>query len=452
VRAFALVVALVVGCVAPLPPCSDGVCGEPPELGDDGSGSGTSVAEGSAAGSDETTAAAGPTCGDGDIEGAEVCDDGNVVDGDGCNADCDVSLRMLDLLAIDGGERDRDIGLDIGVDADGDIVIVGTFRLGGLDTAFIAGVDAGLDQRFVDIQVGGMPGSASSRARGVAVNDAGFAAVAGDVDEAMAVDALLSFYDPDGMLSWSTKFDGPDMLEDRANAILFDPFGQLYAAGQTTRASGDGAALLLQYTPDGVLVGDTVLDPPPGSSIDPLALAYAVPSRLVFSGIETGPTTSEILVSSIDLDPFAGDSVHAGNPMRGARSSGVAVDGTGATIAVGTSAGRAWVAKFTTNLATEWAVELDAAGDPRELFDVVVVPEDDSFYVTGDLAPRGSDNDVFVAHFDSDGAELVRAVHDLGGADDSARGLSRAPDGTLVMTGETETAAGFDAFVLRVAP
>jgi cysteine-rich repeat protein len=29
-----------------------------------------------------------PTCGDGIIDGGEVCDDGNNVSGDGCAADC----------------------------------------------------------------------------------------------------------------------------------------------------------------------------------------------------------------------------------------------------------------------------------------------------------------------------------------------------------------------------
>jgi cysteine-rich repeat protein len=29
-----------------------------------------------------------PRCGDGILDGGETCDDGNNVDGDGCNADC----------------------------------------------------------------------------------------------------------------------------------------------------------------------------------------------------------------------------------------------------------------------------------------------------------------------------------------------------------------------------
>jgi cysteine-rich repeat protein len=457
VRSAALLALLLHGCVAPLPPCSDGVCGVPPDLGDDGSGSGTSATgDGSAPGPDptaDTTAPAGPVCGDGVLEGAEVCDDANVVDGDGCNADCDVSLRMLDFVAFDGGELGRDIGLDLGVDDEGDIVVVGAFALGGLDTAFVQGFDAQLAERFVHVHDTGMTMTmGTSRARSVAVNEAGFAAVVGDLEVDGASDVLLLFHDAEGAQSWSATFDGPDALADHGNAILFDPFGQLYAAGQTTRTSGDRAALLLQYSPDGVKIGDTVLDAPPGSALDPLALAYAVPSRLVFAGMETGPMSAEIVVSAIDLDPFAGDSVHAGDPVQGARASGVAVDGDGEIIAVGMDSGRAWAAKYTTGLATVWMIDFNLVGDPRELYDVVVVPEDDSFYVVGDVDLPNTDNDVFVAHYDLDGNELARAVHDLGSLEDSARGLARAPDGTLLVTGETETPAGYDAFVLRLSP
>lgn len=452
VRAPAFLALAIAGCVAPLPPCTDGVCGEPPDLGDDGSGSGTASTESTASMPDtaDTTAVAGPVCGDGVLEAPEVCDDDDLEDGDGCNADCDVSLRLLDVQPFDGGELDRDIGLDLGVDGDGDIVVVGTFRLGEVETAFAKGMDASLGDRFLDVLVDGM--GVPSRSRAVAVNEAGFAAVAGDVGDGDASDVLLRFYDPNGELSWSTKFDGTDALEDRGRAILFDPFGQLYAAGRSGRMSGDDAALLLQYTPDGVEVGSTVLDPPPGSDVEPLALAYSVPSRLVFAGIETTEMSAQIVVSAIDLDPFSGDTAHAGDSARSARASGVAVDGDGEIIVVGTNAGQGWAGKFSTSLRSVWTLDFNLVGDPRELYDVVVVPSDDSFYVVGDVDLAGSENDVFIAHYDTDGKELSRAVHDLGGLSDAARALARAPDGTLLVTGEMQTPTGFDAYVARFAP
>src|SRR5437868_1023007 len=43
-------------------------------------------------------------CGDGIVEGTEVCDDGNVASGDGCNADC-TSIEACGNGIVDVGEQ-----------------------------------------------------------------------------------------------------------------------------------------------------------------------------------------------------------------------------------------------------------------------------------------------------------------------------------------------------------
>lgn len=453
-RGAPVVLACIAGCVAPLPPCTDGVCGVPPELADDGTSMpGTAGDDGQSTGATPTgstgatTDGPGPVCGDGTLDPDEDCDDGNSVDGDGCNADCMPSLRTLDQTIFDGGAMERDVGRDIGVDADGDIVVVGSFRAGNVDTGFVLGLDPDLEVRFVDL--GDTPG-ASGQLLAVAVNPAGFAAVAGTVGTGDGADARLLFYDPRGVRSWDASFDGADALEDQASDILFDPFGQLYAIGLTKRMDGTSAVLLLQYTADGLAIGDAALDPPPGASIIPRGLDYAAMSTLVFAGAEVSGGVSEIVVSTITLDPFgSADTAHAGAPLGTAEASAVVVDGSGDVVAVGVDAGQGWAAKYTPDLATVWARPLDGVSD---LFGVVTVPTDQSFHVVGDIDGPGGDNDVFVAHLAADGDELARTSIDLGGLIDSGRAIARAPDGTLLVTGETEGPTGFDVFVLRLAP
>ena len=53
----------------------------------------SSGGEGSSGESEGSTGA--PACGDGQLGADEVCDDGNPVDGDGCNVDCQPSGRLL---------------------------------------------------------------------------------------------------------------------------------------------------------------------------------------------------------------------------------------------------------------------------------------------------------------------------------------------------------------------
>jgi cysteine-rich repeat protein len=68
---------------------------------------------------------AGPptVCGDGEIEGAEICDDGNTIDGDGCSSDCIPEIcgdSILEMNGIDPDEECDDGNLDPGDGCDGE--------------------------------------------------------------------------------------------------------------------------------------------------------------------------------------------------------------------------------------------------------------------------------------------------------------------------------------------
>src|SRR5689334_141080 len=64
-------------------------------------------------------------CGNGRIDGDEVCDDGNTVTGDGCNADCQPGGQEIWTVILDGGAQDRDEAHRVAVDADDDIYVTG---------------------------------------------------------------------------------------------------------------------------------------------------------------------------------------------------------------------------------------------------------------------------------------------------------------------------------------
>ena len=52
----------------------------------------------------ETTAAPGPVCGDGVVEGAETCDDGNLTPGDGCQECAKDSVVFVTSVDFQGGK------------------------------------------------------------------------------------------------------------------------------------------------------------------------------------------------------------------------------------------------------------------------------------------------------------------------------------------------------------
>ena len=66
-----------------------------------------------------------PLCGNGDLDEDEICDDGNMVDGDGCNADCTPSGEILLETIFDPNPDGDESILDIDHASDGSYVVSG---------------------------------------------------------------------------------------------------------------------------------------------------------------------------------------------------------------------------------------------------------------------------------------------------------------------------------------
>jgi len=85
------------------------------------------------------------SCGNGVVEGIETCDDGNDVDGDGCNVDCVVSGTQLWEWRWDGGRDGWDVVHDIALLEDGSVV-----------TGGVTHTDAGVQAEQVRISAEGV--------------------------------------------------------------------------------------------------------------------------------------------------------------------------------------------------------------------------------------------------------------------------------------------------------
>ena len=94
-------------------------CTEPAGTSGEGS-TGSSTGDASSTGGESSTGAdssdsADPICGDGVPEAGEECDDGNAIDGDGCNVDCVAggSVRWSAVIVGAAGNDDRYLGLEL---------------------------------------------------------------------------------------------------------------------------------------------------------------------------------------------------------------------------------------------------------------------------------------------------------------------------------------------------
>lgn len=112
-------------------------------LADDESASAESASAESAT-TEPVDTTGGPGCGNKIVEGIETCDDGNDVNGDGCNVDCVESGTQVWELAWDGGRQGWDAVHDLALLGDGSVV-----------TAGITQTDAGVQAEQVRLDADG---------------------------------------------------------------------------------------------------------------------------------------------------------------------------------------------------------------------------------------------------------------------------------------------------------
>jgi len=150
---------------------------------------------------DSTTDTPLPECGDGNLDPGEICDDDNLVDGDGCNADCSPSGTVLWEIVEDGGAGLADGAASIAID-DADALFVGAWFTTGM-TPRLAARRLALDGtiEWTTPIVGPLPWN-SIYAWGIEVDAAGNPAIAGDGSTGMGDDWVVAQLDAEGEILW----------------------------------------------------------------------------------------------------------------------------------------------------------------------------------------------------------------------------------------------------------
>lgn len=233
-------------------------------------------------------------CGDGIVDPDEACDDGNDVDGDGCNAGCVPSGSAIWCDIYDGGRGNLDAGQAIVVDdleritvagfvttADGFGVQAwgrGYTRDGGIDWTryWFRGEEASVAH---DLALGGsefvvvgeqsteprgwvVAGSASGPddwsaphedrvAMGVGVGTDGTIAVVGHTGGSGDQQGWIAVYEPDGELVWERLFGAASDAIHRFLAVAPLPDGGWAVVGSGRVGAGDTNGIIRTYGVDG---------------------------------------------------------------------------------------------------------------------------------------------------------------------------------------------------------
>jgi cysteine-rich repeat protein len=404
-------------------------------------------------------------CGNGFVELDEPCDDGNEIDGDGCNHDCVISGTVLWTVIEDGPNSGEDHAHAVAMLPSGDVLVTGRYGANAGDL-YVKGyaADSGT------LLWSKLQGTAQTEeGRALAADDGtrffvgGFVTATGDGENlftrAYDVDPTT-----DPAVAWSKPFDSTTHGDDRVNGCALRPdhaelltFGFLRAPDDTNthvRAHDvetgtpawsvtpdiDGSiAQLSDDARDGVVTEDgrvfvvgTIVPPGQGQRSDGWLAELVVgasPQNVHFRApVRVGTAADVDVVAAIAAAP----------------------DGT--LVVAGHRGQRAFYARYDRAL----ALEEDHVPDAIALSEVLDVAVDGTGAVVtvGYTTSEAHGRDIEVAKYLADGTRLWRDREDgSAAADDVGRGVTIAPDDTVIAVGSLrQSVTGSDLWVRRYAP
>lgn len=418
--------------------------------GDDGSAAGTGTetdtgtAGSSGGGSADSTGDPNDPCGNGAIDGFEPCDDGNRVNGDGCNNDCTPSGQQRWAVTFDGGA-----GFDCaeGVAADSQNFVIAV----GFVTTAMAGEDLWIRKLDLDgnpVWTGGGDvafGDDRYRAVAVAADDSIYAAGFVTAESPLeGRNVLVRKLDPSGNELWSQTYNNPaDESDDQAYAVVATADGGVVVVGEDVPSPMDSDVWVRKYDGDGVEAWTVTY----GGAADALdsgrGVAELPGGDLVVSGWETqadggraiwvrrlGPDGAEVWTQTFNAGAPNGN---IGNAVSARSDDAVVAAGSQR---VGTDDTDLWVAGYGSDGSGLFTQVFDGPGNGPDVGRGVAVDESDAALVVGTVITGGGLANLRVTRLDPEGG--VVGSTDYGGvtqlgADGYA--VDIAPDQDVVFSG-----------------
>lgn len=478
--------------------CEDGMWGTcecpPPVCGDTFLDDGEECDDGNDDETDACIACVAATCGDGYVQdGVEQCDDGNDDPFDHCYADCtpnicgDTIVNALVEQCDDGNDAYSD-GCNPNCVVSGSVVWFDTYHNpDGLDSA---ATDVANDSVGNTIVVGWEQRSvfgmgAWMRKYGehgevlwtlpfdVSEDDDWITGVDVTPDDDIVVigtyespdgdtDVFLRMFTPDGDLIWATAYGTPGGLDDYGEDVdADDGFNVNVAITQTRPDLGTGLDIMVRrYSNDGFPIWTDTISTPADERAQGIDSAPAG-NVIVVGYRETGPDQAEFVTAHwFTFGLLAWEQNYASGGGGYDVAHGVAVDGTGAAVVVGTedrsdiglgTEGR--IIKYDSFGGVGGTAPVGTGGEVDDEGWSAATGPADAFWSAYVLEGPGGSEDAHVIRTTTTGTDLWSTFIDgpFGGRDVPA-GIAADASGYASVAGQTETATGTDIFVARLAP
>jgi cysteine-rich repeat protein len=405
-------------------------------------------------------------CGDTLVGPGEACDDGNAVNGDGCNTNCVVSGTPLWTQTYNGPASGADFWAAVKADPAGNVYVVG-----GSPTAnqgyniVVRKYDANGGIVWTDTYNGAANGE--DVGEGITVDASGnVLAIGYETVTGQGKNVWLRKYTSAGVLVWTQTYDGALHLDDYGYGVTTNPAGDIFIAGSIRSVAAQGLDMLVAKIAgvNGSIVWfDTITSA--GTHDDELiGIALTSSGAVVTTGYTFGATNLDIVTRKYTDNGVSGtlawNRTYAG--LAGGVDVGysVAGDGSGNVIVSGTEtvAGQAlnvWVHKYDTNGNDVWQQGFDGAAHLNDQGLGVAVDASNNVVVVGEETLANNSTNVWVRKYTPAGATLWTQTYN-GAADgnDGANFVSIDANANVLVCGFETTAGaqGQNAWLRKYAP
>lgn len=417
--------------------CGNGVV-EGDEVCDDG------VNDGSYGGCTPDCSALADFCGDGIQNGTEACDDGDDIDGNGCNVNCVVSGTVLWTVTYDGPDHGPDAARGVAVDVDDAIIVTGAVSTAGNSSAWVRKYTpsgaAIWTEVFPSANDDSFAGPVVTLSNGDIVFGGGF----DTANAPTSPDAWLRRISSLGAPVWTRTHASPQGHWDAVADVDIDDNGYLYAL-----FTEGNRGFVRKYDPEGAELWSRFLD----DSIRPWALATDANGGSVVVGNDGSGVGFTPHITRLDSDgqvEWSQDLEEYSNSY----FTTVDVDAVGNIVAGLLSVASDNRLVFFDPAGTSIGAVFPHVTDPGVRTESVVLLADGQIIAGG---VKGADAHLWVTRYSADGDELWTYTYngdDWGYGIDTVTSLTVDSSGNVIAVGFIQDVAATiqDVWVTKFAP
>ena len=358
-----------------------------------------------------TVLCAPPTCGDGFVQTVlgELCDDGDLIDGDECNSDC--FSAGLWTVTYNGPANNNDGAYGAAFDSANNVIVVGeVFDVVEGSNIWVRSYNGNGAENWTQTY----HGVTSDNAYDVAVADNDDIFVVGSsftlTDNR---DTWLRRYAPDGTPGFIETANGSANASDEAFGVAIDPAGDVLVAGYITTTASGRDIWVRKYTAAGATVWTRTATSADSNSDEGRDVATDADGNVIVVGyIAGGASGRDIWVRKYDSDGNEQwTETYDGPAGVNDEADAVETDSAGNIIVagfhnVGANGRDIWIRKYDPDGNEVWTQTYNAPQNGTDVAEAIGVDTDDNIIVGGSIFRGTQQDNVWVGKYDPDGNQI----------------------------------------------